>query len=425
MQTYEIESIEQLRDYEMAIAVPTDQEMALARVRELSRICGRSQEARSYWLQVCPRTDGDDDLTLEEAEKCASDLARLKGWMTCAAALRLPGGISLAEHFRPEPHYRPGYYGNPNVPVGTSPHKLHRWAWAVYRRACEILRPYGWSPSRAAVGAAVISHGLRRVGRVALQVAAASLPKMFGGGLACIAAHGDNSPDCLPRLSDSRKVLVAARGWKALRRRWAHDLAVIATTCHLVRGGATLAEAEGEAVELYYSADLTLDEAGVIRGRAVWSRHGIKVYRCWQWTDHRTGLRRLVTAMQDVEPRDSSRWDWRQVWLVAGTAGQTYHSTGWDNTRMAREALEAWGEQRKAARKVARAEADILATLHPQGPAMVIVRLDDSLRAGNCEPGSRYWASQHGYHGAMPYAVAARYAADDHRVARVLAGVGA
>lgn len=152
--------------------------------------------------------------SLEEAEAVLHHSRKQRVWWKVAKRLRLPLNHTLADAFEDRPHYSPGYWGNVPVPVGTSPHALQDWAWKVWRRASAILRPYGWSPSWEALEAAIVSHGLRRVGRVAVQVAAASLPKSVGGGLFSASRRGSNAASKLSGLKAARKVLIGARGWK-------------------------------------------------------------------------------------------------------------------------------------------------------------------------------------------------------------------
>ena len=152
--------------------------------------------------------------TLEEAEEVLHLSRKQRVWWNTAKRLRLPLNHTLADAFEDRPHYSPGYWGNAPVPVGTSPHALQDWAWKVWRRASAILHPYKWCPSWEALEAAIVSHGLRRVGRVAVQVAAASLPKSVGGGLFSASRRGSNAASRLPGLKVARGVLIDARGWK-------------------------------------------------------------------------------------------------------------------------------------------------------------------------------------------------------------------
>lgn len=152
--------------------------------------------------------------SLEEAEAVLHHSRKQRVWWNVSKGLRLPLNRTLAGAFEDRPGYSAGYWGNVPVPVGVSPHALQDWAWKVFRRASEVLRPYGWSPSWEALEAAIVSHGLRRVGRVAVQVAAASLPVSVGGGLFSASRRGSNSASRLPGLRGARAVLINARGWK-------------------------------------------------------------------------------------------------------------------------------------------------------------------------------------------------------------------
>lgn len=152
--------------------------------------------------------------TLDAAEEVLHLARKQRVWWNVARGLRLPLGRTLADAFEDRPGYSSGYWGNTPVPVGTSPHALQDWAWKVFRRASEILHPFCWSPSWEALEAAIVSHGLRRVGRVAVQVAAASLPQSVGGGLFSASRRGSNSASRLPGLRGARAVLINARGWK-------------------------------------------------------------------------------------------------------------------------------------------------------------------------------------------------------------------
>ena len=152
--------------------------------------------------------------SLEEAEEVLHLARKQRVWWNVARGLRLPLNRTLADAFENRPGYSPGYWGNTPVPVGVSPHALQDWAWKVWRRASAILHPYGWSPSWEALEAAIVSHGLRRVGRVAVQVAAASLPQSVGGGLFSASRRGSNAASRLPGLRVARAVLINARGWK-------------------------------------------------------------------------------------------------------------------------------------------------------------------------------------------------------------------
>ena len=152
--------------------------------------------------------------TLDAAEEVLHLARKQRVWWNVARGLRLPLGRTLADAFEDRPGYSSGYWGNVPVPIGTSPHALQDWVWKVWRRASEVLRPYGWSPSWEAMEAAIVSHGLRRVGRVAVQVAAASLPVSVGGGLFSASRRGSNSASRLPGLRGARAVLINARGWK-------------------------------------------------------------------------------------------------------------------------------------------------------------------------------------------------------------------
>ena len=152
--------------------------------------------------------------SLEEAEAVLHHSRKQRVWWNVSKGLRLPLNRTLDDAFEDRPGYSAGYWGNVPVPVGVSPHALQDWAWKVFRRASEVLRPYGWSPSWEALEAAIVSHGLRRVGRVAVQIAAASLPVSVGGGLFSASRRGSNAASRLPGLRGARAVLINARGWK-------------------------------------------------------------------------------------------------------------------------------------------------------------------------------------------------------------------
>ena len=418
-------TIEDLRDYEQFIKAPTDEQLNWDRLRELRRICGHSLQGKMHWSQIRPQLSGWDDenfcpvtlpLTQNMLETTAEKLARLKGWLRCASTLQLPMGATLDQIFESVEGYSYGYWGNPKIPFWTSPQKVQRWAWAVWNRAKGILAPYGWKPSRESIKAAIISHKLRRVGRVALQVAASSMPRAFGGGLYCNAEAGGNAPSRLLSLRQSRPVLEKARGWLLLRRRWGHDRAVVSSIINLMleEPEISLCDAEREVVELYFSSPTTPDEAGFVPGKAVCTNHGIETRRCWEWAEE--GPSRLIVAKHYRADR------LRPVWCVEfPQTGESFHWYGWREEAIKR-ALIAWRRQREVAKNVlgGNTQKTLLARVPGlKGPATLIIRRDDSIRAGNCELGTDRWLKYRGYKYAIPYSFVIDYVGNDN-IARVI-----
>lgn len=108
---------------------------------------------------------------------------------------------------------------------------------------------------------------------------------MFGGGLACDAFRGHNAPSSLPGLRQARQVLIKARGWGALRKRWDHDQEVMSCICQMVRYGVPLNKAEEIVIDTLFSRPLDEDQEGFTLSAPEKIKSGIQLQRCFVY-DH-------------------------------------------------------------------------------------------------------------------------------------------
>lgn len=364
----------------------------LKEIKRLYRICGNMK----LWAEVMPtekkipREDGDYDwvkwtnLTPEERKAeirlTAEYLARKKGWLKCARKLKMPGGRMLAEAFDTTYGYSPHYFGNPITPM-SSPQKLQNWGWSVWRRARQILKPYGWSPSRKALEAALISHQFGQVGKIALRVAAASLPMIFGGGRASYPEFGSNRRAALPTLRHARTVLVAAKGWGNVRKRWAHDSNVIDVVAGLIsHHGMTVRAAEAIAIDTMFSVPIDWDTEGYVLSKKSKCKGEITEQYCLQYD---AGYGWTATALK--------------VYKSANQLYTPYHTEGG-----LQAAIAAWKKQRDVIRKRVADSKKLAELLERPDGATTIVFYKTSREAGNCHAGTINWGRAHGFRNCAP-----------------------
>lgn len=399
----------------VATMLLSPKERALNEVRRLSRICGN----RKLWFEVMPQgrwerqNDGYTDWTdwadlpekgiEEELAMTREYLARKMGFTNIANKLEMPGGWMMGEAWRQKEGttsygqpYSPGFEGNPITPM-TSPLKMHLWIMRVWRRACFILKPYGWRPSRRALETALISHhaNFGRSGKIALRVAAASLPVMFG-----VIAHPHIIEDhkrapYLCGLKVARKILIAARGWGSMRRRWAHDQNVIDCIGQLIHlRGLTVMQAENIVVDTMFSRAPEEDAEGYVLSAPI-IKHGISEQVCFRY---------------DYGFKDTNRpWlDRGRNWNYSGIS--VYSRPGTDYTPYhtesgPRAAIIAWKKQREATRKAAERNGKLAQLLDRDDGAMTVVFYQTGRDAGNCHVGLKRWGADHGYSNCVPLEV--------------------
>jgi len=397
----DMNSVVEMRAFQLATET-SERDLVLRRIQQLKRIAG------SWWSSV-PNKDYDCKLTMEYMATLEEATARTMGWIKAADKVRLPLGMTLSSCYLPTVGYSSGYWGNPMIPVGTSPQKIGEWAWSVWRRANQILQPYGWSVSKVALQAAVESHQLRRVGRVAVQLAASSLPIMFGGGLAANRDFGSNCPSSLKKLRESREVLSRARGWKSLRSRWSHDVEFLSLVKEVVTRGfhSTIADAEAEVIEVLYG-EQTMDEIGQFHGLPFHDKTGITVHCCYHIYDNK------VSCSIGKEDHES-------LCVVCHGDHKDYHVDLYSKNYMSgciSNAIRAW----KTAKKL-RLENEQLNSRVEEILAMndrtFVAYTQDSLDAGNCLPGTRQWAERTPYHNAIPISELWKYR-DNERCLNVI-----
>ena len=379
----QISGINNPSEWREAVIVETEHEIAVRELKRLRKICGRYA---AVWAAICPKGD---TVTLKDVEIVADTLAERVGWLKAAESLHTPVG-PLARVFDGVPGYSPRYLGNPIPPTG-SPHRLTRWIWKVWHRACQILEPYGWRPSQDAIRAAMTSDlRFRRVGRAAVVVAASSLPRVLGGGLVYNAARGDNTPDKLMGYNQAREVLIRAVGWG---RRDGVGEDVVGSAVKVVRFHDDLTtsfkSAVSEVVEdLTIAASLTPDEAGMVAVREISRIAGCSIYRCYSKKPHGFVLSDVVMVQR---------------------GDRTYHEkpAPWDSRfhELLRCAIKAWRRQDALKEKAVLEEQSLLKKLGVSYPATVIVFKNDSRSAGNCEVGTNEWVRKLNgtFHNAIPY----------------------
>jgi hypothetical protein len=384
----------------------SEREQSLLDIKKLSHICGN----KKLWHEVMPtgrvvyRPDGTYsdwvewlDLPPGERQKeirlTAEYLARKKGWIKAARKMRMPGGWMLSEAFEQVPGYSPGYLGNPITPMA-SPHKMRKWGWAVWHRARQILRPYGWAPSRQALEAALISHAGGAIGKIAVRVAAASLPALFGGGLACDAFRGHNKPSSLVGLKRSRSTLINARGWGQMRKRWAHDEEVARCISNMVRHhGYSIPTAEELVVNTLFCGYPLLDEEGTVRTPLTGGRLGERI--C---IDHDHGFPSTTRSIRMSRP---PRWEVTKIRVYTNNnpACTDYHTEGGP-----RAAVSAWRRQIDVYKQRVASAKRLESLINRSDGAVTIVFFAASLAAGNCAYGTANWAKKQGYKNAIPLA---------------------
>ena len=381
-------------------------EIDLKVVTKLSSIC----PTRKLWHEVMPtgnyirKEDGSLypewvmwlDLPAkeraEEIEITAEKLARKMGWIKVAKTLRMPGGWMLSEAFDQVGGYSPGYLGNPITPM-SSPNKMHEWGWKVWHRAQQILRPYEWWPSRLALQAACISHAFGDVGKIALRVAAASLPVAFGGGLGCDAARGHNYPSSLKGLRDARQCLINARGLGGLRRRWAHDQNVIECIFKLARRGYSLKEAEEIVIDTMFSRSIIVDNDWFVLSRKIPVKLGITKQVCFKYE---CGF--YHTSGSELN-RPSGAWSVvkEEVYTSPDPLLSPYHTS-----RGPSQAIYAWKQQKAVAQRAIKNNKKLKTLIERPDGATTIVFYQTSRDAGNCHAGTVGWAERHGFKNCAP-----------------------
>lgn len=329
-------------------------------------------------------------------------LARKKGWIESARQMKMPGGWMLAEAFRQTEGktcwgapYSPDYLGNPIIPM-SSPHKMQKWGWAVWRRARQILKPYGWSPSRKAMEAALISHAFGQVGKIAIRVAAASLPVMFGGGLEHDATRGHNRRSTLPGLRDARDTLINARGWYAVRKRWAHDRNVTECIGQMIRlHGYPIEHAEELVVNTMFNIHPEDDINGCIRSPLTGGRFQEKI--CFEFD---TGF------FPDSAGQPSRPWLKREPkWMVSRI--KVYHSdnpvcTDYHTEHGPRSAVKAWKKQITAYKEAVMDQKRLTELIDRPDGATTIVSYQASRDCGNCHSETIAWGAARGYKNYAP-----------------------
>lgn len=256
-----------------------------------------------------------------------------------------------------------------------SPHRAVRFIRAVRARANDILKPYGLKVSWQAL-AAVLQYGSRKVGKAAVQVAAATVEHYsykfyeydyrmhdyeteekvrFVVGLQ---EEGfNNKRNCLSLLMAARGLKETAAVSRAIAS-WAYER-VIAGEFTCLRNAleavpGRLVEDTTDGVHLY------LDTA------TSKSSHGITT------TDGWNDEGRLITFVQ--------------------TDRRSYHAETQVPSMAIKQALQAWKRQRDMERQ----ESDLLAVLQPEDQTVLVFR-QDSYAAGNCQAGTNSWLSRLGW----------------------------
>lgn len=231
--------------------------------------------------------------------------AKFSGWLRGAAAF--PGlRLLLARTTSHRGMNSPSTHLNPwrIAKRYDSPGKAERAFWKTYRRAAEILRPYGLRPAWAGLAEA-LSFGSRRPGKAALRTAAHTLALFLERRWVSVPMYL-RPVEFLTKVHGWRQVLNAAPAIKAF-------------CCEQVRMGSaeSLAEAFEQSDRLI--PDATDGVEGMVDPHAVIKKCGIR-------------------AMPFYDGYRS------QEWLVVDGRGRTYHAFG-EGRQAIIQAIAAWRRQ--------------------------------------------------------------------------------
>jgi hypothetical protein len=293
-----------------------------------------------------------------EGDDRVAEAARFAGWLKGAA--EFPRLVNAIRHIVSGRGVNSSYT---YVSLWTfakatrSPGRADRQFAAVRTAANTHLAAYGLRVQWGEVARAVIKHPTR-VNRAALKAAAATI---------------NNHVEYLVGQTFSGRyidVLKKARGLaRALKAPPAHLAWSVehVERCEFAFLRDALPSASDRLIfDRTDGVELWLDPETVIR------RHGVTTTQGWSASSNRAEIRYLVRG--------------------SGRTFHTNHSYG-GATRAIEEALGAWREQRR----LETTEADLVGFLRGDLGFVPIVHRNDSIRAGNCLPGTESWVRSHGW----------------------------
>ncbi|GEM_PF-3595092 len=317
------------------------------------------------------------------AEEMVSIAARFASWLKIIADQKLVGLQRLLEkNLSSRGMNSPRTKIDPYrlLRVWSSPHTAEKMFWKSYKRAWQILKPFGLAPSWKAVGQVMTNWHSYRVGKMAFIIAARTVNQILS-----LKVNREFT-------GKSIKILEKSRGIGQFVNDG--DYAILAWAVDRIETGE-------------FSC---IREAIANAGRLEWDKtDGVGL-----WID--PSLTKEIHRVEVIHGWD--RQGWFYFLLRQKGTGRSYHFRPWKHT--AREAVKfaigEWHKQVRAERK----KRNILKVLQPKN-ASVLVWIQDSLDSGNCYIGTRAWSERNGFNGAM-FAPAEKLLkfADDLRVFRVL-----
>ena len=267
-----------------------------------------------------------------------------------------------------------------------SPGAIPRFIEHAYRTACRVLGPYGIKPVKLTrgfrhttkVGATLLARGSKNARKAGYQWAAWTISMMAGE-----AYYG------FPKsYKHARSILMC--------------FALNKVGNPKQRARVAIAQCDGDTWSLWNWRQDHTDGVTSIVSDPIFEYHGVKITVYITEDGHYGLLARM------------GQWSYHE--------GGSFYNHPPNLKNRCKTAIKKWKQQRAAAAKISRKEEELLASLHPQGEAEVVVLYADSMQAGNCHIGTMEWVKNNvpGFRYAAPYKKVASLAATDYRVQNVL-----
>jgi hypothetical protein len=302
----------------------------------------------------------DDRFDSPSAEEMVGIAARMASWLKIIADDSLVGLQRIMEK-------NLGYGMNASwtrispynfLNVWNSPHTAEKMFWKAYRRAWQILKPFGLAPSWEAVGQVMTASNVSHlVGKMAFAIAAKTVNQVLSFRI------NKNFS------GNSIQILVKARGvgeWLSQ-----DDYTVLHWAVSRIEAGefSCLREAVAQSGRLLPDdtdgVELMLDPETVV------TIHGVQCTEGWNNGGGQYLLQQVHT-------------------------NRTYHyNMYWCETsrQAVKEALKAWRRQAKLERE----QADLVSFLRGDYGFCPLIRREESYRAGNCQSGTAGWLQRQGW----------------------------